>query len=234
MVALAARDASGHGQLVEAPLLDSALNMTAEQVVEYTATGTVLSREGNRSPSAAPQGLYACHEAAAFGSEREQWLALSIGSAAQWKALVDALDSPEWATDSELATHAGRRAAADLIDAGLNKWAAGRDLPATVERLIAAGIPAAALTNPRDLRHHPHLAARGYLEQVSNAVVGTHPVPGLPLRMSGVDRWIRSGAPLVGEHNAEVLGGILGHSADDLARLAAAGVIGTEPPPASG
>jgi crotonobetainyl-CoA:carnitine CoA-transferase CaiB-like acyl-CoA transferase len=86
------------------------------------------------------------------------------------------------------------------------------------------------LTNPRNLTQHPHLAARGYLEQVPNDVVGTHGVPGLPLRMSGVDRWIRKGAPLVGEHNAEVLGGVLGLSDADLDRLAAAGIIGTEPP----
>jgi crotonobetainyl-CoA:carnitine CoA-transferase CaiB-like acyl-CoA transferase len=140
------------------------------------------------------------------------------------------LGSPAWAEDPQLATHAGRRAAGDRLDAVLGSWAQGRDVSATVDLLISAGIPAATLTNPRNLTQHPHLAARGYLEQVPNDVVGTHGVPGLPLRMSGVDRWIRKGAPLVGEHNAEVLGGVLGLSDADLDRLAAAGVIGTEPP----
>ena len=120
LVALAARDATGEGQLVEAPLLDSALNMTAEQVIEYTATGTVLGREGNRSPSAAPQGLYACHEPAAMGTLDEQWLALSVANDEQWQALVKVLGSPEWALDPELATHAGRRAAGDLLDERLD------------------------------------------------------------------------------------------------------------------
>jgi crotonobetainyl-CoA:carnitine CoA-transferase CaiB-like acyl-CoA transferase len=230
MVALAARDATGEGQLVEASLLDSALNMTAEQVIEYTATGTVLTREGNRSPSAAPQGLYACHEPSALGTGDEQWLALSVATDEQWEALVKVLGSPVWTEDPQLATHAGRRAAEDRLDAVLGSWAQGRDVSATVDLLISAGIPAATLTNPRNLSQHPHLAARGYLEQVPNDVVGTHGVPGLPLRMSGVDRWIRKGAPLVGEHNAEVLGGVLGLSDADLDRLAAAGVIGTEPP----
>ncbi len=230
LAALAARDRTGEGQLVEAALLDSALNMTAEQVIEYTATGNVLGREGNRSPWAAPQGLYACHEPSAMGTAGERWLALSVANDEQWEALVKVVGAPAWAQDPQLATHGGRRAAADLIDRELDAWARGRDVTATVELLLGAGIPAATLTNPRNLTGHPQLAARGYLEQVPNDVVGTHGVPGLPLRMSGVDRWIRGGAPLVGEHNHEVLSGILGLGAADVTRLSEAGVIGTEPP----
>jgi crotonobetainyl-CoA:carnitine CoA-transferase CaiB-like acyl-CoA transferase len=234
LVALAARDASGEGQLIEAPLLESALNMTAEQVIEYTATGQVLGREGNRSPSAAPQGLYACHQPEAMGTGDEQWLALSVADDEQWSALVKVLGSPDWALQEKLSSHAGRRAAADALDEELNAWARGRDLAETVDLLIAAGIPAARLTSPRALLTNPHLVARGYLEDVPNEVVGTHPVPGLPLRMSGVNRWIRQGAFLVGEHNEEVLRGILGLDAADLERLTAAGIIGTEPPHQTG
>ena len=80
MVALAEREATGEGLLVEAPLVESALQLAAEQVVEYTATGTVLERSGNHSPGVAPQGVYACEGA-------EQWLALSIETDAQWTAL---------------------------------------------------------------------------------------------------------------------------------------------------
>jgi crotonobetainyl-CoA:carnitine CoA-transferase CaiB-like acyl-CoA transferase len=233
LVALAARDATGEGQLVEAALLESALNMSAEQAIEFTATGVVLSRDGNRSPHTAPQGLYACHAPEEFGTSAESWLALSVANDEQWAALVKVLGSPDWATAPDLTSAVGRRAAADMIDAQLSAWARGRDVAATVDLLIGAGVPAATLTNPRQVYAHPHLKARGYLEDVPNEVVGTHPVPGMPFRMSGVDRWIRQGAPLVGEHNDEVLGGLLGLSRQDLDRLAEAGVIGTEPPPTS-
>src|SRR5581483_4530033 len=56
-VALAARDATGEGQFVEAPLVESALNIAAQQVVEYSAYGALLSRTGNRTPGRAPQGV---------------------------------------------------------------------------------------------------------------------------------------------------------------------------------
>jgi crotonobetainyl-CoA:carnitine CoA-transferase CaiB-like acyl-CoA transferase len=158
-------------------------------------------------------------------------VALSVASDEQWAALVKVLGSPAWAAAPELATAAGRRAAADQIDAELSAWTRGRDVDETVDLLIGAGVPAATLTNPRQVYAHPHLIARGYLEDVHNEVVGTHPVPGMPFRMSGVDRWIRQGAFLVGEHNDEVLGGLLGLSEQERTRLTEAGVIGTEPPP---
>jgi crotonobetainyl-CoA:carnitine CoA-transferase CaiB-like acyl-CoA transferase len=169
-----------------------------------------------------------------MGTGDEQWLALSVADDQQWSALVKVLGSPDWALQEKLSSHAGRRAAADALDEELNAWARGRDLAETVDLLIAAGIPAARLTSPRALLTNPHLVARGYLEDVPNEVVGTHPVPGLPLRMSGVNRWIRQGAFLVGEHNEEVLRGILGLDAADLERLTAAGIIGTEPPHQTG
>ena len=119
MVALAEREATGEGLLVEAPLVESALQLSAEQVVEYSATGTLLERAGNHSPGVAPQGVYRC-------DGNEQWLAVSIATDEQWSALVDALGSPAWAADPALTSYAGRAAARDRIDAELGAWAAAR------------------------------------------------------------------------------------------------------------
>jgi crotonobetainyl-CoA:carnitine CoA-transferase CaiB-like acyl-CoA transferase len=73
------------------------------------------------------------------------------------------------------------------------------------------------------------MAARGYFEMVDHPVVGQHPTPGQPFRFTGVDRWIRSPAPTLGQHNEEVLSGWLGLDRDELAALGDAGVIGTWP-----
>ena len=105
----------------------------------------MLAREGNRSPWAAPQGVYAT-------DAPERWLALSVATDAQWSALVDALGRPDWATDPELATHAGRRAAHDLLDEKLAAWAAETDLDKAVDQLVAAGVPAAPVVDPRSRR----------------------------------------------------------------------------------
>jgi crotonobetainyl-CoA:carnitine CoA-transferase CaiB-like acyl-CoA transferase len=222
LVGLAERDASGHGHLLECPMVEGALNAAAEQVVEYTATGHVLQREGNRAPWAAPQGLYACRG-------REQWLALSVATDAQWQGLRTALGDPPWARDPALASHAGRRAAHDRLDAELARWASAREPAEAARHLLAHGVPAAPMVDPRTTHTHPQFAARGFYEICEHPVAGVHPLATLPLRFASVPRWLRTPAPTLGQHNREILGGLLGLRDEEIDALEAAGVIGTRP-----
>jgi crotonobetainyl-CoA:carnitine CoA-transferase CaiB-like acyl-CoA transferase len=222
LVGLERRDRTGAGCLVEAPMFEAALNVAAESVLEWTAYGNRIARDGNRSPEAAPQGLYPC-------AGTEQWLAVSVASDEQWRRLTDVIGHPELAADPGLADLAGRRRHHDRIDAAIAAWAAPLDLAKALDVLAAAGVPAAPATDPRRASDHPQLNARGFYEQVTHPVVGTQPVAGLPWRATGVDRWIRRPAPVLGEHNADVLGGRLGCTDDELKTLEAAGVIGSWP-----
>jgi crotonobetainyl-CoA:carnitine CoA-transferase CaiB-like acyl-CoA transferase len=222
LVALAEREHTGTGHLVECAMVEGALNAAAEQIVEHGAHDVVLQREGNRAPHAAPQNLYACRG-------REQWLALSVETDAQWQSLVGALGRPAWALDSALATHAGRRAHHDRLDAELARWAADRELAATVAELSAAGVPAAPVVDPRSTHTHPQLVARSFYETVTHPVVGTHPISAPPFRFASVDHWLRRHAPSLGEHNRELLAELLGLSDAEIDALAAAAVIGTRP-----
>jgi crotonobetainyl-CoA:carnitine CoA-transferase CaiB-like acyl-CoA transferase len=224
LVAVAQRDRTGDGVLVEVPLIEGALNVTAEPVVEYTATGTIMGRDGNRSAHAAPQGLYA-----GAGAEGEHWIAVSAETDDQWLALARVLGDRTLVDDPELADLAGRRRHHDRLDEVLGRWAADRTVGAAVEELLAAGVPAAALSDPRRIHLHPQLQARGFAEDTPHVVLGSLPVFGMPFRMSGRDRWNDRPAPVVGEHNVEVLGGLLGLGEDELAALATAGVIGDRP-----
>jgi crotonobetainyl-CoA:carnitine CoA-transferase CaiB-like acyl-CoA transferase len=226
LVALAERDAAGRGVHVEVPMVEAALHAAAEQVIEASAHGRVMERDGNRGPDAAPQGLYACR---GHSAEAPRWLALSVASDGQWRALRAALGNPEWAAAPALATHAGRRAAHDAIDARLRAHFAGREREAAVEALVAAGVPAAAVVDPREAHRQPQLAARGFFEAVEHPEVGTHATPTVPFRYASVSRWIRRAAPTLGQHSREVLTELLGLSAAELDRLEAARVIGERP-----
>lgn len=225
LVALFERDHDGRGHFVECAMLEAAVNVTAEQVIEYTAHGHLMSRRGNRSPGVAPQGLYACagHDVA----QNPQWLALSVETAAQWAALVEWLGAPDWAkrVGAELAS---RRAAENAIDAGLRAHFATRELDLCVSELVAAGVPAARLTDPRALAGHPQLVARAFHETVAHPLVGPQATMGAPFRFAGVDHWLDRAAPTLGQHNREILRG-LGFDDARIARLAAEGVIGDWP-----
>ena len=230
LVAWRASATSGRGHHVESTMVESALNVAAEQVVEWTARGLLLERAGNRSRLAAPQGLYLCAEGQSGESGIAGWLALTVASDAQWCALRTVLGDPEWARDPALDTLAGRRAAHDAIDARLREWAATRGRAAMVAELRARGIPASEVANPcRLAQSNPQLESRGYFETPEHAVVGPMPVPGLPFRSERVRQWARTPAPRIGEHNARVLGGLLGLGADELRALEAEGVVGTRP-----
>jgi crotonobetainyl-CoA:carnitine CoA-transferase CaiB-like acyl-CoA transferase len=202
--------------------VEGALNAAAELVLEKTAYGNSLQRDGNRSPNIAPQGLYR-----ARGDE--QWLAISVTSDEQWRALVDYLGAPEWAKGSDLASVAGRRARHDELDAHLSVWCLEQDAAAVAEALVARGVPAALGWDPRRLYEHPQLQARGYYETIAHPVVGEMATPTWPFRMRSIDRWLRAPAPTLGQHNHEILVGDLGMDEARLEALRSAGVIGDHP-----
>jgi crotonobetainyl-CoA:carnitine CoA-transferase CaiB-like acyl-CoA transferase len=222
LVGLARRDRTGVGCLVEAAMFDASIAVAAEPVLEWTAYGNRIDRDGNRGPAAAPQGLYACRG-------EEQWLALAVEADGQWRACCDVIGRPDLAGREALASREGRRAHHDQIDDAISAWAADQDLADAVQALAAVGVPASAVIDPRAASEEPQLAARGYFEVVEHPVAGTHAIPGLPWRARGVDRWIRSPAPTLGQHNEEVIAGWLGSSAAELAALAAKQIIGTWP-----
>lgn len=222
-LALDERERSGQGRLVEAPMIEAALNMAAEQVVEFSASGRRLERMGNRGPGAAPQGVYP-----AAGDE--EWLALAVATDEQWERLRAELDDPAWARDPALATATGRRAAHDALDEWLTAWCATQDARAVAERLAAAGVPAGYVIDARDIAHNPQMLHRGLFEVEEHPVTGSHPIPTLPFRFRDRgDGWMRQPAPTLGQHNDDVLGGLLGLGPDELAALRAAAVIGERP-----
>jgi crotonobetainyl-CoA:carnitine CoA-transferase CaiB-like acyl-CoA transferase len=223
LVALDERERTGRGALVEMTMVEAALNAAAEQVIERSAYGTLLHRDGNRGPVAAPQGVYRCRG-------DEQWLALAVATDAQWRGLLAALSDPEWAADPTLAGVAGRRSAHDRLDEELARWCSRHDRDELVELLAKHGVPAAPVLAPRDIAANPHMRARGFFETVDHPVVGTHDLPGLPFRLSERGTgWLRSPPPTLGQHNDEVLGGVLGLSDDEIRGLRADGVIGDRP-----
>ncbi len=227
LVALARRTGSGRGHHVESTMVESALNVAAEQLVEWSAHGNLMNREGNRSPTAAPQGLYPCAEGL---PAVDGWLALSVASDEQWRALRSLLGDPAWAADAALDTREGRRQAHDLIDEHLREWTRTRHRTELVEELRALGVPASEVVNPcRLLETNPQLRARGYFETPEHPVVGLMPLASLPFRYASVERWLRTPAPRMGEHNEAILGGWLGLGAQELRDLEARGVIGTRP-----
>ncbi len=224
LLALEHRRRTGEGMLVEVPMVGGAVNVAAEQVLEYQAFGHLMARHGNRGPDAV-QNLYRCADVVGDG-DPDDWVAIAVETDAQWAALSAAVGRPEW--PAELATPAARRQAHDEIDAWLSSWCRQRPGDAVVAALWPAGVPVARVLAPAQVQHLPQLQARRFLEWVTHPVAGDQVHYGYPVRFSaGPERVHRAPAPTLGQHNREVLIGLLGVSEEAFARLEADDVIGT-------
>ncbi|MFB4306842.1 CoA transferase [Actinomadura sp. GTD37] len=222
VLALEERDATGRGVHVEATMVEAALNVAAEALMEHTVRDVTLRRDGNRGPDASPQGVYP----AAAGDE---WVAIAVTDDAQWPALASLIGRPELAGDPGLATRRARRARAGRIDEAIRAWAAGVPVEDAVRELRAAGVPSARVTPPADLLADEQLHARGFWERIRHPVAGDFLTTGMPYRTPAVrDGWLRNAAPLYGEHNHEVLAEI-GLSESDIRALEGDGVIAARP-----
>jgi crotonobetainyl-CoA:carnitine CoA-transferase CaiB-like acyl-CoA transferase len=220
VAALDHRDRTGEGQLIEAPMIEAALQITAEQTITWSADGHLLARAGNRSPHAAPQGLYAC---AGDGPVDERWLAISVVDDDQWAALVEVVGDDRLRGEGFDA--AGRHAQHDLIDEALSAWAATRDRSTALDLLLGAGVPAAPVWNQSFIDDIDQLAVHGYWQTVRHPIVGEIDLPSTGMSSRSLDLSFVAAAPLLGEHTDEVLLGA-GLSDDELAELKEAGVVG--------
>lgn len=215
------RRRTGRGQLVEVPMIDVVLNATALQVITRDTSGALLTRRGNRGHELAVQNVYAC-------AGVEQWIAVSVRDDDDWAALTDVLGNPQWSNDARCATDTARWAAAEWIDDRVADTLATRPLRPTVDALIGAGVPAAPVVLPPDVIDNPALVSRGFFETVEHPLCGPLPYPRPPIAPP-VGGFIRRPAPLLGGHNAEILCGSLGLTAQELVGLEADAVIGTRP-----
>jgi crotonobetainyl-CoA:carnitine CoA-transferase CaiB-like acyl-CoA transferase len=228
LIALEHRRRTGRGVLIEAAMADAALNIAAEQVIERSAYGTLLQRLGNRSPVIAPQNTYQSAGVDEFGRE-DCWVAISVATDEQWAALVDAIGRPGWATDPTLSDVAGRRLHHGLIDEGLADWCLPQSGDVIVETLWTAGVPVAKVMQPHRQTELAQLSHRGFFEQVGHPINPAAPHSTLPVRLAqGPDRFHRHPAPLLGEHNHELLHEI-GLTDEEIATLEDEDVIGTAP-----
>ncbi|MFZ0228679.1 MAG: CoA transferase [Mycobacterium sp.] len=221
--ALSFAERTGEGQLVELPMIETVMNVTAIQPMEAEVFGVTLSRQGNRGHGRAVQNLYRC-------AGDDDWIAVTIGTDEQWQALVEVMGRPSWTDDHRFGSLAGRRAEADEIDRRLQEWFGGQDLRCAVNDLADVGIPVAPVVSPSLVTENPQLNDRGFLETLEHPRTGRGRYPRPPFApLGGQHRWLMRPPPTLGEHNGEVLRDQCGLTDQDLVRLASASVIGTRP-----
>ena len=204
LTALYGRPANG-GATIDLSQVECLFQLCADGIVAQSATGTAPPRTGNQRVAGAWRDCVACLGA-------EDWLAVDLPDA-------DAVER----------TRAAIGAAPGEIGAALAAWAGGRSARDAAGVLQRAGIAAAPAQPAHALLDDPALVAAGFWRQAERRYVGTHLLSKAPFALDGAAPPLRNPTPTLGEHNAEVLRGVLGLGDAEVASLERDGMIGTRP-----
>jgi len=224
LTALMHRRRTGEGQHVEVPQVEAAMHLIGGEILSAAETGLDPVRDGNRVAHAAPHDAFPC-------AGPESWIAIAARDEAEWAALCREMGRPDLATDPRFASLADRKRHEDALTALVTAWTSGQDRHALAERLQAAGVPAAAVQQPRDVAQDRHLSQRGFFHRLAHPDAGEHPHLGLPFRLSATPGTQRRAAPAFGQHTEEVLARIAGLSTDEIAQAWATKATATAPLP---
>ena len=179
------------------------------------------TRIGSGLPGSVPYGVFA---------GRDGCLVLGAPSDQNWAQVCQAMGRPELVRDPRFASNAERSRHRDEMYRLVQDWVmASPSIADALRRLEEAGAPCARVQTIREVVHDPQIAARGMIVEMEHPTAGKVRLPNLPFHFSKADVSPRRPAPLLGQHNHEVLREVLGYSEEQVARLERSGVLYAEP-----
>ncbi len=216
--ALLHRERSGEGQYLDVAQIETGVYSLSEMIVRYGARGEVMTRQGNHCEWAAPHGIYPCRG-------DDCWIALAVFSDAEWRLLRRLLGNPPFGQDPRFAKVSGRLEHVEELDAFVARFTREQDAFELAERLQRAGVEAGVVQDTEELNRDPQLEHRGHFRELQHEHLGLLRCENYAIRVAGAPPELRTPGPHLGEHTREVLGGMLGLSEAEIARLAEAGVL---------
>ena len=217
LAALHVRARTGTGQVVDAALYESVLQVMEGLVPEYDHGGVIRERSGSFLPGIAPSNVYSCSDGDyMIGANNDRIFA----------RLAEAMGQPELVGDARYATHLARGRNQIELDERINAWTRTLTVDELDALMIAHSIPAGRVYRAPEMLADPHFRAREAIVEVETERFGKLRMQNAFPKLSATPSGIRSPAPsLVGQHNAEIYGELLGMDESTRAMLAAAGTI---------
>jgi CoA:oxalate CoA-transferase len=143
----------------------------------------------------------------------------------QWRGFVEIMGSPEWAGEEIFKDRLTRAQNWDVLKVFLEEWVSQQTVLDLYRKAQAKRVPFAPVSTMGDLLSNEHLKSRGFFVEITHPVAGTHKYPGAPLKYHRTPWQLRTPAPTLGQHNAEVFGAKLNLSQSRIDELKRRGVI---------
>ncbi|MDP6495618.1 MAG: CaiB/BaiF CoA-transferase family protein, partial [Dehalococcoidia bacterium] len=219
MIALYHRDAmgGGEGQCIDSALYEGLFRYMEDQPALYDKLGVSPERQGEEHARTAPLGI--------FQSKDGKWLAITAAGDALFRRFCQVMKRTDIAEEGLFCNQEGRGKYYKEINAIVREWV-GRHTSRDVINLCEAGsVPCGPVQSMADIFTDPLFRARGNITEIEDRDLGTLKVPNVVPKFSLTPGQVGSGAPRLGEHNDEVLGGLLGYSNDKIDGLRASGAV---------
>ncbi|MGE0681381.1 MAG: CaiB/BaiF CoA transferase family protein [Candidatus Binatia bacterium] len=216
--ALLYRERTGKGQYLDITLLDSYFHCHELNVQLYSGTqGAVQpTRSGSHHYAVSPAGLFKGKETYLFILCLEH----------QWAGLCRAMGKSELIDDPRFFTNVKRvEHQAEMVQI-IEEWIVAQQSDDEAVRILQAGhVPVAPVLSIAEAINHPHLRERRTVRRITDRVLGELDIPGMPLRFSEFPEELPLQAPLLGEHNAEILRDYLAYTPEQIRQLESEGVL---------
>ena len=223
LTSLYRRNMTGLGQHVDLSQMMIGVTLNGPALLDVTVNNRPSIREGYpsgnrahwpgtplvnnyRGPITAPHNAYRTK-----GGGYNDWCAIACFNEEEWQCLVMVMGMPEWAQTSKFATLAGRLEHQEELDQSIEAWTQTLEKYELMEICQAAGARAMPVQSSEDrVEHDPQLRHRELYREMDHAVLGMRKFQNAPFKMSETPAFNHRPSPLMGEHNQEIIEGLLG------------------------
>lgn len=217
LAALRYRDITGVGQMIDISLADGCVTAEASMMQVYLSTGEVPTKNGNCYTSSAPGGGY---------HTKDGYMVINGSAPKFWAILCNTMSHPELVDDSKYATNALRVQNRKDLDEIVEAWTRTLTTNEIMDMLLPKGFACAPILTLDQVAANEQIAkARNMFPEVEDPEVGKMRFTNSAVKMSETMPEIRCPAPMLGQHNEEILGGLLGYSTEKIAQMKADEVI---------
>lgn len=209
---------TGIGQKVDIALVDSLVSVM--QIINqiYLIGGRLPGRMGNAYESTAPYDT--------FPTKDGQYVVIGVANDKFWRQLCEMMGREELIEHPDMATNGDRVKNRDKIKPIVTEWTKTKMAQELVDQLLEAGLPTAPIYNVKQVAEDPHIAgAREMFIEIDDPEAGKIKVTNSHIKMTETKPGYRSPAPMLGQHNKEIYGGLLGYSDEKLRKMQEAGII---------
>jgi len=216
MAALHYARRTGIGQHVDCSMYDAMLNCIERAIVIYSISGEVSVPMGNAHPLLAPYDAY---------KAKDGYVVIAAHWPKMWENLCKVIGREDLVNDPRFLTTNERAKNYDQLKPIIEEWTSQRTRKEIIDILLKNDIPAGPINTVKDIFECPHVKAREMLVEVQHPLNDKVKIVNAPVKMSETPGGVERPAPLPGEHNEEILCGLLGYSKSDVEKLKQEGVI---------